>query len=327
MKKNFILMLLFIAGLLVFVSCGGKKDDEVIVLTMGTQENPTHPLYLGYEKFGQELERISDGKMKVEIFPSSQLGDWRAQVEQIESDDLDLMTLGYGDISHLIPEYSVVVQPYVLRDYDHLLKVVKSDFGKELGESLAKHNLQELDVWYLGTRNTSANKPLNSLSDFRGLKLRVPNVDALINFAKGVGAIPSPVAFAELYLALQTGQVEAQENPLPTIYAEKLYEIQNSIIMTQHYVNGMQIIINKKTYDSFTDQQKKWVEEAIMVGRKQGNDAIFAQEEELIDEFKAMGLNVIYPDLVPFREAMKPFYDEAEKNFTPGTIAELMSIQ
>jgi TRAP-type C4-dicarboxylate transport system substrate-binding protein len=180
-----------------------------------------------------------------------------------------------------------------------------------------------VDVWYQGTRQTTSNKPINSMDDMAGLRLRTPGVPFLIAYAENTGATPAPVAFQEVYLALQTNQVDAQENPLPTIEAMKFYEVQDHIAMTNHFIASAAIQVGTSTWDELSDQEKAWVKAAVNAGGEVSDAMTFQDEANLVAVFEERGLTVTMPDTTPFREAMKPYWDELEAEFGAGAIAKV----
>lgn len=292
-------------------------------LTFGMQDNEVSNVYKGAEEFQKKVNELSGGELTVKLFPSSTLGDFKAMVAQAQAGELDLVMTGYPDMSYVIPELKLIGAPYVVRDFDHLKKIVAGPWGQKMDAKFEEKGVKLLDVWYYGTRQTTANKPINSIEDLKGLRLRTPNVPFLIAYADAVGATPAPVAFAEVYLALQTNQVDAEENPLPTIEAMKFYEVQSAIALTNHFVASAAIQMAKSTWDDLNDQEKGWVNEALAAGGALSNGLTFEKEQSLLDEFKAKGLTITEPDLEPFRAAMKPYYDELESEFGAGAIAEV----
>lgn len=297
----------------------------VTELTFGMQDAEGNNVYLGVVAMRDRLEELSGGEMTLQLFPNSQLGDFRAMTEQLQEGVLDLTANGYPDMSYLIPELRLIGQPYVVSDYDHLLRIIDGPYGQQMDESFEDQGVRVLDVWYFGTRHTTSNEPIESIEDMSGLRLRTPNVDFLIDYARAVGAEPSPVAFPEVYLALQTNQVDAQENPLPTIEVMGFYEVQDYIALTSHFVASKAIMVSDHTWSRLTEEQQGWLIEAAEAGRDVNNALMFEQETELLDTFRERGLTVTEPDLQPFREAMQPFYDELEQEFGDGTVAELMA--
>lgn len=293
-------------------------------LTFGMQDNEVSNVYQGAQAFQAKLAELSGGAMTVNLFPSSTLGDFKAMVSQVQAGELDMVMTGYPDMSYIIPELKLIGAPYVVRDFDHLKKIVAGPWGQKMDAKFAEQGVQLLDVWYYGTRQTTANRPINSIDDLKGLRLRTPNVPFLIAYAEAVGATPAPVAFAEVYLALQTNQVDAQENPLPTIEAMKFYEVQSAIAMTNHFVASSAIQISKATWDSLSAEEQGWVRAAVAAGGAVSDGLTFDKEKTLAAEFAAKGLTITEPDLTPFRAAMKPYYDQLEAEFGAGSIAEVI---
>ncbi|EKF20508.1 sialic acid TRAP transporter substrate-binding protein SiaP [Nitratireductor pacificus] len=292
-------------------------------LTLGTQDNEATPVYKGAAEFAQKLKEVSGGEFTVKLFPSATLGDFKAMVQQVQAGELDMVITGYPDMSYTIPELKLIGAPYVVSDYQQLKEIISGPWGQKMAGKFNEKGMQVLDVWYYGTRQTTANKPVNSIDDMKGLRLRTPNVPFLIAYAEAVGATPAPVAFPEVYLALQTNQVDAQENPLTTIDAMKFYEVQSSVALTNHFVASSSVMIGKELWDSLSDQEKDWVNAAIAAGGKLNNELIQKGEAELLDAFKAKGLTVTEPDLAPFRAAMQSYYDTLEEEFGKGAIAEV----
>ncbi len=312
------------AAALAFSVTAAQAETE---LTFGLQNNEASNVYQGTVAFKDKLEELSGGEMTVKIFPSSQLGDFKAMVPQVQAGELDIVMTGYPDMSYIIPELKLIGAPYVIADFDHLQRVIAGPFGQKMDAAFDEQGVKVLDVWYFGTRHTTANKPINSIDDMAGLRMRTPNVPFLIAYAENVGASPAPVAFAEVYLALQTNQVDAQENPLPTIEAMKFYEVQDSIALTGHFVASAAIQISTKTWDRLSEQERQWVNEAIAAGGETSNKLTFDAEEALISTFEGRGLTVTRPDTAPFQAAMQPYYDELEAEFGAGSIAEIIETQ
>ena len=304
-----------------------SPSQAAMELSFGMQDAQGDNVYKGVDAMRQKLEELSGGSMTMKLFPSSQLGDFKAMTAQVQAGELDLTINGYPDMSYLIPELKLIGEPYVIRDYDHLLKVIASSYGQEMEKKFEDNGVKILDVWYFGTRQTTSNKPINSMDDMKGLKLRVPNVDFLIDYASAVGAIPSPVAFAEVYLALQTNQVDAEENPLPTIQSQKFYEVQKNIALTSHFVASKAVTVSLATWNKLSAEQQGWLVEATKAGREVTNKLMVDDEANLIAFFKGKGLTITKPDLAPFHAAMKPYYDKLDEKFGAGSIEKITSVQ
>ncbi|WP_244491045.1 sialic acid TRAP transporter substrate-binding protein SiaP [Paramesorhizobium deserti] len=292
-------------------------------ITFGSQENENSNVYKGMVAFQEKLNELSGGDLTAKLFPSSQLGDFKAMVAMMQAGELDMATTGYPDMSYVIPELALVGAPYVVTDFPALEKIVAGPWGQKMEAKFEEQGVKVIDLWYLGTRQTTANKPIESIDDLKGLRMRTPNVPFLIAYAEGVGATPAPVAFAEVYLALQTNQVDAQENPLPTIEAMKFYEVQKAIALTNHFIASQAIQISLKTWEDLSEQERGWITEAAKAGGDVTDAANFKAEEDLITKFKDQGLTITEPDLAPFKAAMKGYYDKLEEQFGKGSIAEV----
>lgn len=298
---------------------------QQVTLRLGMQLPETHPSYKGAMEIKRTLEDLSKGTMTVKVFPNSQLGDFKAMVSQVQAGDLDMAMTGYPDMSYVIPELKLIGAPYVISDYKHLQAVLKSPYGQRMDAKFREKGIRVMDVWYEGARHTTANRPINSMADLKGLKMRTPNVPFLIEYARGVGATPAPVAFAEVYLALQTRQVDAQENPLPTIEAAKLYEVQKHIALTGHFIASSSILMSEKNFAKLTDAQKGWVSEAVKAGGVVSSGLVAEAETRLIEFFRSKGLTVNTVDTAPFRAAMKGYHDKLEAEFGAGEIQKIIA--
>ncbi|MCD1636807.1 sialic acid TRAP transporter substrate-binding protein SiaP [Martelella mediterranea] len=311
---------LLAAAAVMAVMAGTAEARE---LSMGSQDNENSNLYKGMVAFQEKLAEVSGGELTVKLFPASQLGDFKAMVAMLQAGELDLATTGYPDMSYVIPELKLIGAPYVVSDFPELERIVNGPWGQKMEAKFEDEGVKVVDLWYYGTRQTTANRPINAMDDLKGLRMRTPNVPFLIAYAKAVGATPAPVAFAEVYLALQTNQVDAEENPLPTIEAMKFYEVQSAIAITNHFIASQAIQVSLDTWDSLNEQEQGWVVEAAKAGGEVNDELTFSSEASLMSKFKDLGLTITEPDLTPFRAAMQPYYDELEVEFGKGAIAEV----
>ncbi|OKL43829.1 DctP family TRAP transporter solute-binding subunit [Pseudovibrio exalbescens] len=293
-------------------------------ISVGTQDNEASYVYKGIMAAKDKLEEVSGGEMTLTVFPSAQLGDFKTMTSLMQAGELGAVITGYPDMSYMIPELKLIGAPYVVNNFDHLQEILDGPFGDKMDEEFMKRGIKQLDVWYYGTRHMTSNKPINSIEDMKGLRVRTPNVPFLIAFAENTGASPAPVAFQEVYLALQTNQVDAQENPLPTIDAMKFYEVQSHIALTGHFVASAAVNLSASLWQDLSDQEKAWVEEAFLAGGDVADMATIKAEQDLLEDFKDRGLTITEPDRVPFQQAMKPYYDELEEQFGKGSIAALI---
>ena len=296
-------------------------------LKMGLQANVGSVEYTSAKFLSDTIAELSDGEMNLLLYPGAQLGDDRAMLQQLTMGDLDFTFAEFGRIGLWIPRAEAVMLPYVVKDFDHSKRIFNSDFGLKIREEmLTKFNWRALDTWYNGTRQTSSNRPLKSIKDFKGLKLRVPNAKANLSFAKYSGASPTPMAFSEVYLALQTNAVDGQENPLTTFKTMKFYEVQPNLAMTNHILNDQMILVSEDRWAKLSDKQQNIINQAVKAAGEQHTSFVNHQEKELISYFQKEGVNISYPELAPFREAMKPLYKEFEDKLGQPVIEQITAI-
>ncbi len=330
---TFTLLLLSIT----FVSCGYRKAkassttdelDNKIRLSLVTQEAPRSPSHRGFIALANKLKELSDDTMNIEINQLTMTGSLEDIFTSVSAGQIDIAAMGYADKTSSIPELALVGKPYVVRDYEHFLKILDSSYGKKMENYFHYLGIVHSSLWYLGYRHTTSNTPINSIKDFEGLKYRIQPTGSLETFVQILKAKPIAVSYNGLYDALKSGMVEAQENPIPNIEATKVYEHQKYLAMTGHLVGTIALFINKERYDTFTDEQKAWYNEAMEHGRQVCYNIVVEQEDALLEKFEnEYGMMVTYPNKNELRDAMKPIYEEAEQQLGIGSISELMAIQ
>jgi tripartite ATP-independent transporter DctP family solute receptor len=301
--------------------------EDTVKLKFGMQASVASLEYKAAKLAADTLAESTDGRITMALYPDGQLGDDREMLAQVTWGTLDLTYTQMGRIGDWIPEAGVTQLPYVIRDFDHIQSIYDSSFGKDLRKTMAKkYNWEAVAVSYFGTRHTTSNRAINSIEDFKGLKLRVPNAKALLDFAKYAGASPSPIAFSEVYLALQTNAVDGQENPLPTIDAKKFYEVQSHLALTGHMVQDVLTVMNTDSLKDLKGSDRKLVIAALEKGAQFMAQEVIKGEVDLISFFESKGLTVTRPDVAPFQEAMKPLYVEFEKKTEKGLVQKIIDL-
>ncbi len=331
---GFIFLLLSIT----FISCDSndhrenanftQTDDGKIVLSFVTQEAPRSPSHQGFLAFAKKLKELSNDTMNVDINQLTLTGSLDDIFRSVCSGDIDIAAMGYADRSNIIPELAIVGKAYVVRDYEHFLKILDSEYGRRMDSYFGYLGLIHSNLWYLGFRHTTSNTPINTPENFEGLNFRIQPTGSLRNFATTLLANPIEVRYNELYDALKLGKVNAQENPIPNIEATKVYEFQKYIAMTGHLVGTISLFINKEKYESFTDEQKAWYNEAIEYGGQICYDVVVEQEARLLDIFQyEYGMTVTYPDKDKIIKAIEHRYKDLEKELGEGAISTLMNLK
>jgi tripartite ATP-independent transporter DctP family solute receptor len=252
-----------------------------------------------------EFGKRTNGKYQVDVYPASQLGKESDINQGLTLGTVDIIISGSSFASRAYQPIGVTYYPYTFRDADHLVKYTKSDVYKSLtGAYAEKTGNQIVATTYYGTRHTTSNKPINNCADMKGLKIRVPDVAAYLAMPRACGANTAPIAFAEVYLALQNGTVEAQENPLTTIEAKKFYEVQKYIVLTGHIVDHLNTVVSGKQWKAFTADEKKIFSELAQEAAQKAGADIVAREAELVDIFKKKGLTVTEANRDDFRSTV-----------------------
>ncbi|WP_301097996.1 sialic acid TRAP transporter substrate-binding protein SiaP [Otariodibacter sp.] len=300
---------LLLASLLGLATSAFAADYD---LKFGMVAGPSSNEYKAVEFFANEVKDKSAGKIDISIYPSAQLGDDRVMMKQLKDGALDF-TLGESARFQIFyPEAEVFALPYMIPDFGTAKKAL---FETEFGKGLLKKINSELGMTvladaYNGTRQTTSNRAINSIDDMKGLKIRVPNAATNLAFAKYVGASPTPMAFSEVYLALQTNSVDGQENPLSTIEAQKFYEVQKYLALTNHILNDQLYLVSNETLADLPKDLQKVVKDAAEKAAEYHSKLFTDGEESLIAFFKDNGVTVTTPDLKPFKAALQPYYDE-----------------
>ncbi|UEM24805.1 sialic acid TRAP transporter substrate-binding protein SiaP (plasmid) [Skermanella mucosa] len=254
----------------------------------------------------QEIEKRTDGRYKITVFPASQLGKETDLNQGLTLGSVDMIVSGSSFAARAYPPIGVTYYPYVFRDPEHLIAYTKSDVFKDLAagyEKASGHHI--LAVTYYGTRHTTANKPIKTCEDMRGLKIRVPDVPAYLAMPRACGANTAPIAFAEVYLALQNGTVDAQENPLTTIEAKKFFEVQKHIILTGHITDHVNTTIAGRRWAKLSDEDKKIFTEVTQEAAARATKIVQDREAELVQTFKDRGLTVEEVDKAAFEKVVR----------------------
>jgi tripartite ATP-independent transporter DctP family solute receptor len=252
-----------------------------------------------------EIEKRTNGKYHVDVFPASALGKESDINQGLTLGTVDIIISGLSFAARTMPRIGVGYYPYTFRDGDHLVKWSKSDAFKAMtDEYRQKTGIQITAMTYYGIRQTTSNKPFTDCAGMKGLKMRVPDVPAYLALPRSCGANPTPIAFAEVYLALQNGTVDAQENPLTTIEAKKFYEVQKYVILTGHIVDSLATQIAPHVWTKLSDPEKKIFADVSQEAAAHATSDIQKREGELADEFRKKGLTVTAVDKKSFQDAI-----------------------
>ena len=252
-----------------------------------------------------EIEKRSAGRYHIDVYPASQLGKENDINQGLTLGTVDLIISGSSFAAKSFPRIGVTYYPYTFRGVEHLLAYTKSDIYKELTKGYEDKSGNHIAATtYYGVRQTTSNKPIAKCADMKGLKMRVPDVPAYLAMPRACGANTAPIAFAEVYLALQNGTVEAQENPLTTIEAKKFFEVQKYIVLTGHIVDHLNTVVAGNLWKKLSDADKKIFTDVTQEAAAKASAEVAAREKELVGIFKTKGLSVTEVDKADFRETV-----------------------
>ncbi len=277
---------------------------QATAVRWGEMLAPSHPQVQMVDRIAAEVKEKTSGRIDIQSFPNGQLGSGRDMMEAVSAGALHMTTDGAGALAALLPALSVIEAPYLWRDAAHMAKSVSSPQFKKMNDDLvARRQMRLASVTYYGKRHlTTGTKNVRSPADMGGFKLRVPPVDVFRAMAEAWGAVATPVNFNELYLALNQGAVDGQENPLPTIQSGKFFEVQKFLVLTEHIITPRLVIINDGFYRGLRNADRDILETALANGAKWQDAELLKQEASLVDTLRASGMTVVQPDVKAWRE-------------------------
>lgn len=241
----------------------------------------------------EEIKKRTNGKFEIQVFPASSLGKETDINQGLTLGTVDMIISGPSFAARSYPRIGIAYYPFIFRDGDHLIAYSKSDVFREMvSEFRQKTGIQITAYTYYGARHTTAQRAFTDCAGMKGIKIRVPDVPAYRATPESCGANPTPIAFAEVYLALQNGTVEAQENPLTTIEAKKFFEVQKHIMLTGHIVDGLVTQIAPHVWNRLSDAEKKVFTDVTQEAAVRATAQIKKREGELVAEFRAKGLGI-----------------------------------
>jgi tripartite ATP-independent transporter DctP family solute receptor len=260
---------------------------------------------------GERLAELSSGEMQVEIYPNGQLGSERQLIELLQIGSLAMTKVSSISMEGFSPNMQLFSVPYLFQDRDHLWRVLNSDLGVSLLDSLQSVRLQGLCYYDAGSRSFYMTEaPLRHPKDLASKKVRVLPSRMSINMIEAMGGAATPISWGELYTALQQGIVDGAENNPPSFYLSKHFETAKYYTLDEHTSVPDMMIISKRVFGSLSDQQRAWLKDAVAQSVTFQRELWMKAETEALTEVKKAGVKVIVPDKTPFREAVKSMRDQ-----------------
>lgn len=294
--------LLVVCGLV--ASCG--VSDDVVVLKLAHSLDTGHAVHKGMVHMADRLEEISGGSMRIDIYPSGQLGGERETVELLQIGSIAMTKVSTSPLESFVPAMQIFSVPYVFRDREHFFKVLDSEIGVELLESTEVARLRGLGYYDAGSRSFyTTRKPVHTPADLKGLKIRVQKSQTSVKMVQALGGSATPISWGELYTALQQGVVDGAENNPPSFYLSRHYEISKFYALDEHTSVPDILLMSSRIWHDLTPEQQSWlqqaVDESVVHQRKLWHEAT----EQALAAVEAAGVEISYPDKKPFQEAVR----------------------
>ena len=303
-------------------SASGDGDAKVIKAGIGLNED--HPQYKGLLKFKEIVEEKTDGAIKVETYHSGQLGDDRSMTEALQLGTQEVTIPSTAPLANFVPEFSVFDIPFLFPNEQVADKVLDGEVGQDLLKKLESQNLVGLSYWENGFRDlTNSEHPVATMDDFDGLKIRTMENDLHLDAFKALGANPTPMAFTELFTALQQGTVDGQENPYATIYLQKFYEVQDYVSNTHHIYSPFVFLMSKTFYDGLTEDQQKIMKDAAVEAGKYERKLNREANDKYLQSLQDEGME--YTEITPeareeMVKAVAPVIDDYKSQIGEETV-------
>lgn len=325
MMKRILATILALTMALGLTACGGSDSasgsdgetgGQTITLRASCSTAPTHPYSLGLEKFAELVAERTEGAVKIDIFSNAQLGDERANIEDLQMGTLDIAVSSTGPLGNFAEDFLILDLPYLFTDYEHAHAVLDGEIGDNLIAQLDNLGIVGGAFWENGFRQmTNSKHAINTPEDCAGLKLRCMENQAHIAAFSALGMDPTPMAWSEVFTALQQGVIDGQENPIAVIYSNAVYEAQDYLAITNHVYSAAMILFSKNTMNKLTEEQQQILLDASKEVAAYERGLCEDSETEQIAEMESKGLQVTYPEIAPFQTALEGVYADFADEF------------
>jgi len=314
MTKTSIRVLVLAALCTMLTAC--SRDEDTIVLKLAHVLDTGHAVHQGMVYMSDRLENYSDGTMRIDIYPSGQLGAERELVELVQIGSLAMTKVSASPLEAFVPAMQVFSLPYVFRDRDHYFKALDSAIGKELLASVEVARLKGMGYYDSGSRSFyMVDSPAETPTDIEGMKIRVMKSQTAVKMIAAMGGSATPISWGELYTALQQGVVDGAENNPPSFYLSGHYEVSKYYALNEHTSVPDMLLMSTHVWDSLNEQQQQWLQKAVDDSVVHQRELWRVSTEESLAAVREAGVTVTYPDKAPFMDAvqeMKASYDGTE---------------
>jgi TRAP-type transport system periplasmic protein len=298
-------------------------------LKLGHPQSSTSAFHVGAQAFADEFAKLTNNRYKIALFPSGSLGGEREMVESVQLGTLDLVVTSTGPVGNFVPETLITDIPFLFRDYEHARKTLDGQIGQDLLSKFPAKGIVALAWAENGFRHlTNSKRAVNTPEDMKGLKLRTMENPVHMTAFRALGASPAPMAFTELFTALQQGTVDGQENPIPVITSSKFGQVQKNLSLTGHVYSPALILASMQMVNGLSAADKKALQDAAKFGAQAMRKRVNEVETSGVAELKAMGVNVVTDvDKSKFQTALAPAYAEYAKRFGEANIQRIRDVK
>ena len=301
-------LIYFLLTLIFLGSCKEQNGNKTLRLAHGLPTS--HPTHISLEKFAKDLEKRSNGKLKIKIYPSEQLGSERDCLELLQIGSLDISKVSAATLGNFDHRFTVFSLPYLMESKEHRYHFFESDLAKRFLKGLSQFELKGLTFYDAGCRNFYGSKPIKTSSDLKGMKIRVMKNPKPIEMVNSLGGSATPISFGELYSALQQGVVDGAENNPSSFYSSKHYELCKHYTLDEHLSTPDLVIMSQKTWNKLNDDEQRWLNESMSEShffqRKKWDDA----EKEIMGKLESVGVTIHEIDKKEFINLTSKMYNK-----------------
>ncbi len=286
------------------------------VLKLNHTDTPSGSRHKASELFARKFAEYSGGRYRVLVFHSGQLGNDPQSIAQLAKGELDFTISATGSFASLVPSLNLTALPYLINGYEHGWRVYDESpwMARQFAQLPAK-GVHVLATWEAGFRSFTTKTPLNSPADAKGKKIRIFNNEMLRWIMQGIGYEPVVLPVTEVYLALQQGRVDGQENPIDTIQALRFYEVAPNITVTEHVYSPLPFVVSEALWQKLSAADRVAMERAAREAAKYSRESVRDNDRRQLEQMKAAGAIVNTPDLAPFRKAVDAVYEQARQKY------------
>jgi tripartite ATP-independent transporter DctP family solute receptor len=287
----------------------GTAQAQQVTLRSADTHPDGYPTVEAVEYMGEILERESGGRLGIQVFHSGQLGEEKDTIQQTQFGVIDMNRINLAPLNGLVPETRVPSLPFLFRSVEHMHKVMDGPIGEEILAAFEAHGMIGLTFYDSGARSFyNSKRPITSLDDMKGLKLRVQQSDLFIDLVNALGANPTPMPFGEVYSALQTGVVDGAENNWPSYQSTRHFEVAKNYSLTEHSMSPEVLVMSKRSWDKLSAEDQQLVRKAAKESVAKMRELWQAREKEAHAAVVAAGAQVTELDKEPFMKAVEPVY-------------------